>query len=208
MTYDEEKLKKEYNNTTLADNLTVFSVSAFNDPYFAPFVRASLLGFKIHPEILDWVAARYKQNLKLENNITSGIANFFNLGHYFKKDVNQTNVQLFEKKLTESDRLKIKFTDVLMNIAQIESIETKIFIHAALINYYLYPEILDFIMKHHYRNKQSKPTIVRHFLYETIKDNKIKVIIVFIMLLYAANLIRKKRMTSRRRSTRRSRKRK
>lgn len=165
------------------------------DKYYDPIVKSSFLNFEIYPETLDWIVKTYynRNNLPtmkgivVENivgeqatNIASTVKDFFTGGN----KVNQENVKKFEENLTALNRIQIKLVNIIIgNIEKyLENEDIKIFAHAALINYYLHPVTLDYVMKKSYKNT-TKPTLIRHYLYT---NTPILKIIFLMLIIYSA----------------------
>jgi hypothetical protein len=193
----------------LASIITFFIETFANDDinYYQPLIRSSVINLSAHPETLDWLANKYglktlPGKTRIVGNHVVGEFAAAALAYIATEDpIKPENVKKFEDKLTLSDRAKIQFTNVLMSLnGKIKDSATRLLIHASLINYYLYPETLDYVMDK-YKFKE-RPTIVRHHLYK----NKFKIMFLFAILSLAFYAYKKRKMISKKlsRSKRRS----
>jgi len=194
------------------ETIITFFIDTFgndNISYYQPLIRSSGINLSAHPETLDWLANKY--GLKTLPAKTRIVANqIFGetvaamVAYAVGEDpINQENVKKFEDKLTLSDRAKIQFTNMLMSLnGKITDSATRLLIHASLINYYLYPETLDYVMDKYKDKFDERPTIVRHHLYK----NKFKILFLFAILSLAFFAYKKRKMISKKlsRSKRRS----
>lgn len=177
---------------TLVSIIAVFS-SRKDIKYYEPIIRASLVNLNVHPDTLHWLAYTYYKKdevPKLErvigeqiigNRLTGFVGNIssFVTGTTGLEKVDSSKVAEFENKLTMLHRAKIRFTNLLMKLIKNKNINenANLLLHASLINYYLHPKTLDYVMENDFKDIE-KPTIIRH----NIQKNIFKILFMFAIL--------------------------
>jgi hypothetical protein len=194
---DQSSFTEKFTDVISNIGTSIFTLGSNKLKYYEPLIKSSLLNLKIHPETLDWTVSTY-YNKDVKPTLTKIVTGSW-LGSWIEDDsaVNSSLVDKFENKLTTADRFKIKLVNFIISNSRnmftkdgVVNKDIQILAHASLINYYLYPDTLDYIMKIY--NFKVRPTVIRHTIYENMFT-----ILLVLGLLYSAFYVYKNKRTLR-----------
>jgi len=140
-----------------------------------PLAIAAIFDFFAYPETLSYVMAKYKYPTKptldiiqkiIFKNANWNLVTVVTLGLWFvsPKPDTFTEISEFEKKWTTTQYLEIKTIPMLLNTYTYMFLD-KIYyplipvLHSSLINHFLHPETLEYVMKMYFPGKE-KPSLI------------------------------------------------